>query len=238
MARSKLARRYRRNSSKDPNRPRTKKMKKKTWRGPVGRPPGVPWTKNPPMLEDFTDMILPGFGGYGATRLLGRITHVQVAKRWPRFGKHAAALSAVAAFGASWFAAHRVKWLAKYHTPIVVGAGIAALKTLVQTYLPWLGWMTADVQEGDTRALPGAAANPALEGGMGHTIFDEADAAGQEWATYNDAFDQGSYRGQQPPHQQPQAAANPADAEADAAMGDMLQDLGVEDDLGQGIFAN
>lgn len=234
--RSKLARRYRRNTSKDPDRPRTKKLKKKTWRGPVGRPPGVPWTKNPPVLEDFTDMILPGFGGYGATRLLGRITHVQVAKRWPRFGKHAAALSAVAAFGASWFAAHRVKWLARYHTPIVVGAGIAALKTLVQTYLPWLGWMTADVTDGDTKALPpGQQANPAEATSMGHTIFDEVDSAGQEWATYNDAFDQGSYKNQAPAHT---PAESPAAADADQAMGEMLSELGVEDDLGAGIFAN
>jgi hypothetical protein len=237
MARSKLARRYRRNSS---DKTKTKKLKKKTWTGPPGRPPGVPWTKNPPVLEDFTDMILPGFGGYGATRLLGRITHVQVAKRWPRFGKHAAAISAVAAFGAAWFAAHRVKALSRYHTPIVVGAGIAALKTLVQTYLPWLGWMTADVQDGDTKALPaGAQANPGETAtSMGHSIFDEIDDAApqgtQEWATYNDAFDKGSYRNQSPAH----TAESPAAADADAAMGEMLSDLGVEDDLGQGIFAN
>lgn len=238
MARSKLARRYRRNST--PDKPRSKKLRKKTWTGPPGRPPGVPWTKNPPVLEDFTDMILPGFGGYGATRLLGRITHVQVAKRWPRFGKHAAALSAVAAFGAAWFAAHRVKALSRYHTPIVVGAGIAALKTLVQTYLPWLGWMTADVQEGDTRALPpGQTANPGGATSMGHSIFDEIDdqvpGGEQTWSTYNDAFDQGSYKNQAPAHA---PAETPAAADADAAMGEMLSELGVEDDLGQGIFAN
>jgi hypothetical protein len=237
MARSKLARRYRRNSSSPT---KTKKMKKKTWTGPPGRPPGVPWTKNPPMLEDFTEMILPGFGGYGATRLLGRITHVQVAKRWPRFGKHAAAISAVAAFGAAWFAAHRVKALSRYHTPIVVGAGIAALKTLVQTYLPWLGWMTADVQDGDTKALPAPGQTSNGEAtAMGHSIFDEIDDAGpqgsQEWATYNDAFDKGSYRDQVPAHP---PGGPQSDAAADAAMGEMLSELGVEDDLGQGIFAN
>jgi hypothetical protein len=230
--RSKHARRYARKNGSTAS--KTKK-KKKTWKFPPGRPPGVPYTKNPPPLTDLGHFILPGFAGYGATRLLGRITHVQVAKRWPKFGKHAAVLTSLGSFLAAWLVAHRVKAVAKYHTPIVVGAGIATLQTAIQTYVPWLGWMVADVKESDA-ALPAGtpATTNAPVASAGHSVFDEADQAEDEWATYNDAFDKGRYAA--PASSAP--AETPAAAQADQAMDDMLSELGLEEELGAGIFAN
>jgi hypothetical protein len=72
-----------------------------------------------------------------------------VQRRWPKFGKHAAALGAVGAFGGSWFLAHRIKKLAPYHDAIVVGSGIAALQTIVRTYVPKYGWIVSDYKPED-----------------------------------------------------------------------------------------
>lgn len=224
MARSRLARRAR----------HARRNGKKT------SPSSSPAKRNPPTLNDMAGMVLPSFGAYGGTRLIGRITQVQVAKRWPRWAKHAAALSSLVSFGAAWVLAHRVKAVARYHTPIVIGAGVASLQTLVQTYLPWLGWMTADVQPGDLKlAAPAQRTQPQMTAsggmGMGHTIFDEADAMSDhgapEWGTYNDAFDQGRQAA-------PAAPESTDEAAADHSMDEMLADLDVDDGMGNGIFAN
>ena len=101
---------------------------------------------NPPPIQDLVEFILPGFAGYGATKMLSRIVLTQLSKRYPNAGKHLAAGSTVVSFLAAWFLLHRIKRLAKYHTPAVVGAGIASLQTIVSTYLPKYGWMVSDVQ--------------------------------------------------------------------------------------------
>lgn len=112
-------------------------------------------TPNPPMMEDLAELILPGFGGYAATKFLHRIISVQLTKRYPNAGKHVAAASTIGSFLAAWLLAHRVKRLAEYHTPIVIGSAIASIQTLVQTYFPRYGWMVSDVQPD---ALPAASA--------------------------------------------------------------------------------
>ncbi len=103
--------------------------------------------ENPPLFTDLVEFIIPGFAGYAATRFTSRITRGMVEKRFPKLGKHAAVLSSLAAFGASWLLIHRVKKVAKYHTPATVGAAIAAMQTVVQTYFPKYGWIVSDYQE-------------------------------------------------------------------------------------------
>jgi hypothetical protein len=100
---------------------------------------------NPPMGTDIVQFILPGFAAYAGTRFLNRIVFTQMNKRWPKYSKHAAALSSVASFLAVWLLGHKIKRIEKYHTPIVVGAAIASMQTLVQTYLPKYGWIVSDV---------------------------------------------------------------------------------------------
>jgi len=114
-------------------------------------------SSNPPLFTDLVEFIIPGFAGYAATRFTSRIVRGLAEKRFPRLGKHAAVLSSLAAFGASWLLVHRVKKVAKYHTPVTVGAAIAALQTTVQTYLPKYGWIVSDYQE-QKQIAPSAAA--------------------------------------------------------------------------------
>jgi hypothetical protein len=101
-------------------------------------------TRNPPLLSEIGEYILPGFGGFAATRFLTRIAATQVAKYRPNLGKHAGVLTSVGSFFAAWFLAHRVRWIAKYQQPIVVGAGLAAIQSILQLYLPKIGWMVSD----------------------------------------------------------------------------------------------
>jgi hypothetical protein len=101
---------------------------------------------NPPPMEDLVEFIIPGFVGFGATKLLHRIVNIQLSKRYPRAGKHVAAASTIGSFFAAWLLLHRVERLAKYHTPAVVGAAIASIQTLTQLYLPKYSWMVSDVQ--------------------------------------------------------------------------------------------
>lgn len=102
------------------------------------------YKSNPPLLTDIAEFVGPGFASFAATRFLTRIAAVQLARKKPSWGKHAGAITSIAAFVAAWWGAHRVKFLAKYHTPIVVGSAIAALQSVIQLYIPKLGWMISD----------------------------------------------------------------------------------------------
>ena len=153
------------------------------------RNPGEP-KSNPPLFTDLAEFVVPGFGGFAAARFLTRMATTQVAKYKPELGKHAGAVAAVGAFLAAWFLAHKVKFLAKHHTPIVVGSAIAALQSLIQLYIPQLGWLIADASP-EVAAL--AAPTPTLM---------TADAAAARMGlqptsedpnefTYNESFDPG-----------------------------------------------
>jgi len=122
-------------------------------------------TPNPPVSTDLVEFILPGFAGYAATRFVSRVVATQVAKRWPKLATHAGVLGSLASFGAAWIGVHRIDKIAQYHTPVVVGSGIAALQNLVRNYVPRYGWLVADYQppklqaavvpqENDGEALP------------------------------------------------------------------------------------
>lgn len=107
-------------------------------------------TSNPPPMQDLVEFILPGFAGYAVTKGMARIVQTQLSKKYPNGGKHIAAGATIAAFAAAWLLLHRIKRLQKYHTPAVVGAGIASLQTLVKTYLPKFGWAVTDLPTADT----------------------------------------------------------------------------------------
>jgi hypothetical protein len=105
---------------------------------------------NPTAVQDVVEFVAPGFAAYAVTRLGTRIAAQIVAKKKPSLGKHAGALTSIGALAAIWLLAYRVKFLHKYHTPIVVGSAIATLASLIQLYIPRLGWMmdvTADPKQ-------------------------------------------------------------------------------------------
>jgi len=147
---------------------------------------------NPPLFTDVAQFVVPGFGGFAATRFLTRIAAVQVARRAPSWGKHAGAVASVSSFLAAWFLAHRWEWLKKHHTPIVVGSAIAAIQSLFQLYLPSVGWMISD-------ASPELAASPsaqmaASDQQLARMNLAPTDEDPNEFV-YNDAFDAGRYSG-------------------------------------------
>lgn len=202
MARSRLHRRYaRKNPAADP------------------RP-------NPPLFSELAEFVAPGFAGFAATRFATRIAATQIAKRAPSWGKHAGAGVSVAAFLASWFLAHRLRWLAKYQMPITVGAAIAAMQSLVQLYAPRLGWMVAD-------ASPELDQAPVTQQLTAPPELQPVDDDPNEY-TYNDSYDAGRYSHEQ---RRPQPGAGPARTtdEVDPS------ELAIDDAIGQsqnlGVFS-
>lgn len=143
---------------------------------------------NPPMGVDLLEYIGPGFGAFAATRLLARFTAAQFARRFPAQAKHAGAVASVGAFLAAWFGAHRVKQLERFHHPIVVGAGIAALQTLVQTYIPKLGAMLAEPAPAAALPARAAAANPVGDLPPGWTDVTSQTRA-SAWSAFKDSND-------------------------------------------------
>ena len=180
--------------------------------------------RNPPLGMDLMQDILPGFAAFATSRFVTRIATTQVAKRWPKVGKHAGAIAAVGTAAAAYLGAHRVKFLAPYHHPIVIGAALAAAQSLIQLYIPAIGWMVSDATPGTLPAgttvtatltaaqqqQQAALQTPAVPDG-----FDEVDA--NSWFSYNDAFDAGSYHGKQAaPAAAPQASPTSSNAPSSA----------------------
>jgi hypothetical protein len=117
--------------------------------------------KNPPLGTDLMKNVAPAFGAYVATRLVSRIVYQIVQRKWPKAGKHACAGSAVATFGAAFFAAHKVKRLEAHHDAIIVGSGIAAGQAVLRTYLPKYGWIVGDPKPEDVGQKSSSSALPA-----------------------------------------------------------------------------
>jgi len=110
--------------------------------------------RNPPIPQDFFHTLLPGFGAYATTRLISRIVWTVSCKRLPRVAKHISSASTILTFIGVWLLGHRIKRLARYHEPLIVGSGIAALQTLARTYIPRYGWIVSDFRSEDMRRLP------------------------------------------------------------------------------------
>jgi hypothetical protein len=208
--------------------------------------PGEP-KRNGPIGSDIVEYIAPGFAAFAATRFLTRVAAVQISKRWPKYAKHAGAIASVGSFAAAWLGAHKVKYLEKYHHPIVVGSGLAAIQSLIQLYLPMVGWMVSDASP----ELGAAKASSAVAGGIVATSsllpsmsaaqaqaappvpdgFTQTDA--NTWFSYNDSYDAGGYRGQaKAPPPSPMTSAAPDDQQID----DLLDD-GSDDSNSMGSFS-
>jgi hypothetical protein len=183
--------------------------------------------RNPPILRETLDYIVPGFAGFAATRLGTRIVATQIAKWKPSWAKHAGAAASIGTFLAAWLLAHRVKMLAKYQAPLMVGSGIAAIQSLIQIYIPMLGWTVSDATPELGAATQSVSALPA---GAEHLVPVDDDPNAY---TYNDSYDPGAYASAQPGATQQTNSASgipqapPAGSSSDE---DLLADL----DLDQG----
>ena len=99
---------------------------------------------NPPPMKDLLDFVIPGFVGYAGTKLTSRVVHAAVARKSPKWAKHASVLSSIGSATGAMLLAHRFERTKEYAAPIIVGASIAALQSVVQAYLPKYGWMVSD----------------------------------------------------------------------------------------------
>ena len=166
--------------------------------------------RNPPLATDVAEYLIPGFAAFALERIVTRMAAVQIAKRWPSRAKHAGAIAAVATFAAAWWGAHRVKFLEKYHHPIVIGSGLAALQSLLQLYVPKLNTLLGEpcpvtvpqLAASAPRQISAPTAVASAPAGFRPTTANE-------WYTYNDAYDAGGYKGKV---EVPTSQANPPPA--------------------------
>lgn len=191
--------------------------------------------RNPPLMSDLVEWVGPGFASFALTRFLTRVAATELEKRKPSWGKHAGAGVSVAAFLAAWFLGHRWKLLAKYHTPVTVGSAIAGLQSLIQLYLPKLGWMVADA----TPELD-ATATSQLSALQPQMQLQPVNDDPNEY-TYNDTYDPGRYG--KPTGTVMSPPFNPrGGVQVPAQAGDDLSDLAIDDAIGQsgnlGVFSN
>lgn len=162
---------------------------------------------------DIVQVILPAFGGFAVTKVIQRIVYSIVQKRWPRFGKHAHALSGLAAFGAAWFGAGRIKAIAKYSDGAVIGSGLAALHGLATCYVPAkYNWLLADCRPADVGQLPAgtAAAQVTTVTSSGAPVGDEYDILEAELDVIQGRRGRAAQPRAQAPAPQQQAAVDPA----------------------------
>lgn len=195
---SKLARRFRNRAKKNPS---------------------SPAKANPPLMADMLEYALPGLGGFALTRFATRMTIAGVDKKWPSKSKHAGAAVALGTFLAAWFLGHKVKFLAKYHAPLVVGSAIATAINLLQIYVPKVGALIGD--PGTTAALPATQAQHLLPANLEEIDDDPA------FYTYNDAYDAGRYN----PSSATKTQATPAQP------AQTVTDLMDDESLAAGVFS-
>ncbi len=204
------------------------------------RNPAVDWTETAKQL---------GYGaaGFAVSRFATRVAAVQVAKWKPDLAKHAGVGAGILSFLAALFLAKRTKYTDRYANEITLGTGIALAQTLIQTYLPQLGWMVSDASADQVAAAAATQAKLAAPQSTGLLPDDEDDDV---WGGYNDAYDHGRFAGQRRRHHQaqtagPQTNAAPAPAQpiqptASPEQGDTVEDLLAEldNDQGGGVFSN
>jgi hypothetical protein len=194
---------------------------------------------NPPLFTDLVEFVIPGFGGFAATRFVTRVAMTQVAQRAPSWGKHAGAVASVGSFLAAWFLAHKWKWLEKWHTPIVVGSAIAAGQSLLQIYAPnLLGWIVSDATP-ELAAGTAQAALTAPDQQLAQLHLQPTNEDPNEF-TYNDSYDAGRYNGQQGPGSM-KVGPLPPNQPVQSPPATDGSDLAIDDAIGTanlGVFAN
>ncbi len=196
--------------------------------------------RNPPLGTDVVQYILPGFAAFAVTRVATRIATTQISKRWPKLAKHAGALASVGSFAAAYLGAHRVKYLDRFHHPIVVGAGLAALQNLVQLYAPKLGSLLGDpmpatLPSPKAQLLMTAQQDPMQQLSDVPPGFRPTTA--NEWYTYNDSFDAGSYKGKEEGQQTPVPGARGVSEPDEMQVTDLLDNSDLLDSTDLGSFS-
>lgn len=143
--------------------------------------------ENPPPIADVAEFILPSFAGYAATRFVSRAVYAKVMERYPQFAKHASVASTFGAATVAWFAAHRIEKIARYHTPIVCGSGLAVIQSIVQAYFPKYGWIVRDhdapslpAPKNEAPSLPKTAPVTALPPPLFQNAVDAVSSVGDE----------------------------------------------------------
>lgn len=145
-----------------------------------------------PLIGEIGEFVVPGFAGFAATRFVTRVAATQIEQRKPTWGKHAGAAASIGSFLAAWLLAHKWGWLRKYQMPIVVGSALAALQSLVQLYIPSMGWLISDAStELDAGTSAQAITSPAISSALppGMTAVDDD----PNLYVYNDSYDAGRY---------------------------------------------
>lgn len=217
MARKRLHRRY----------------KRKNRRSSEDRAP----RSNPLVWTELAEFVGPGFAGFAATRVLTRFATVQIAKRKPAWAKHAGAIASIGSLAAAWFGAHRVKFLEKYQMPITVGAAIAAVQSLIQLYVPKLGWMISDASsEAQQNQLMAPQTQMQQIAAAKLAPTDE----NPDWYTYDESYNAGRYAKETSAQAPDGAPPSTPQARKVAAEEDLLADLNLDDSAGagnMGIFA-
>lgn len=222
MAKSRLVKRYKRNKKRRAN-------------------PDAPPARrsNPPLLQDTLDLVGPGFVAFAATRFATRVAATQIAKRWPNLAKHAGAVASIGTFLAAWYLGNRVKLIDKYHSAVLAGAGIATGQTLIQTYMPKLGWVVSDASPDlAVTANTTSTSSATPSSGMGDNSFEILDETTGSWRYNNDASDSGRYAAA--PKNRPPTPPSQATAQQnteDSAIFDMLETDDVDDLQQGGIFS-
>jgi hypothetical protein len=141
---------------------------------------------NPPVLQDITQVILPGVGAYAASRIVGRVAYKVARKKSPRMAKHAGAIAPAAYLIAVWFLVNKVKRLEDYHGPALIGASIGAIQSLLQTYLPQYGWILNDYHMDDV--LPQQAQANGQQGQQGPAAAGQIEIGGNDFTPLPDGM--------------------------------------------------
>jgi hypothetical protein len=89
-------------------------------------------------MQDLGVQVLPGIGSYAATRFSGKLLRAALGKKFPTLEQHLGPAGNILAAVILWFAVHKSRKLARYHTPIIVGSAVAVLESIIQCYLPRL----------------------------------------------------------------------------------------------------
>jgi len=200
------------------------------------KPKSNPVRHNPPLVTDLVEFVVPGFGSFAASRFLTRIASTQVEQRFPSWGKHAGAIAAAGTFLGAWLLAHKWKWLERWHTPIVVGSAIAGLQSVIQLYIPMLGWMVSDATP--ELAATSAAASQLTAQTTALAQLQPTNYDPNEY-TYDERYDAGRLSPVQPPHRTGGAGAPSPDSQQASDMSP--EDMAINDAIGGaslGVFQN
>ena len=116
--------------------------------------------KNPSKLEKTAYSLGAGFAGFGLTKFASRLAYAQTVRRWPKLANHAkVGTSIVTAVGAHFGSQYWSK-SAEFTEEITIGAGVAAVQAIVQTYLPKFAWLVSDPLSSEYSPPPAAQTKP------------------------------------------------------------------------------